>query len=155
MLDATLESFPQCIIQMFYLIRIGTFDNHSFNGNFSNNLIIVSLAFSIFNITSRTISEDKIYFHEHWRYLQFDWQPFHVNWRYIARFVWRLLDISARFGCILSMWLRFGGMITFIYICFESFVLILFAIKTKRYDLLILNFCPTLSLHTHQVPHRC
>ena len=134
MLDATLESFPQCIIQMFYLIRIGTFENHSFNGNFANNLVIVSLVFSIFNITSRTIEEDKIYFHEHWRLLEFNWQPFHINWRYLVRFVWRLLDISSRFGCILLMWLGLGGMVTFVYICFESFVLILLAMKTKRYD---------------------
>ena len=131
MLEATLESFPQCVIQMYYLIRIGSFP--SFKPNFANNLIMVSFIMSIFNISTKTIEEDKVYFLESWRSLEFNKHPFHVNWKYVLRFIWRVFDISLRLVSILLVWLIFGGMVTAIYISFESFILMSLSLKTKRY----------------------
>ena len=87
LLEATLESFPQCVIQLYYFIRVG-----KSGFTIENIIVLVSLITSIINVSSKMISEDKIYFLDNWRYIEFQFSPFHINYRYLVRFCVRAID---------------------------------------------------------------
>ena len=124
-LEASLESFPQTIIQLYYLIKIGS----DFT---SDPLITISLIFSIINISSKMISEDKVFFDKSWHKIEFKIKPFYINFRYILRYVLRLIDLCYRLMLTLLFWIIVGGFGVSIYIGFETISLILLAMYSRR-----------------------
>ena len=124
-LEASLESFPQTIIQLYYLIKIGS----DFT---SDPLITISLIFSIINISSKMISEDKVFFDKSWHTIEFKLKPFHINFRYILRYALRFIDLCYRLVLTLLLWIIVGGCAVSIYIGFETISLILLAMHSRR-----------------------
>ena len=124
-MEAALESFPQCVIQLYYLIQVG------FVGE-DETIFVLSSILSIWNIVTKMVSEDKPYFREHVQSLEFKWKPLHINFLYIFRVVMRLIDFILRVSLILFLWLILGGLIVFIYLGFELFALFVIAVKTKQ-----------------------
>ena len=61
-LEATIESFPQCAIQLYYFVKVRDSSNQSeYNSLTSTDIIvIISLIMSIINVTSKMVNEDKI-----------------------------------------------------------------------------------------------
>ena len=136
MLEAALESFPQCVIQLYYLIQVG------FDGDDQTIVVLFSIL-SIWNIATKMISEDKAYFRDQLHSLEFEWKPFYVNMLYILRVILRLLDFMHRLWLILLTWLVLGGWVVFIYLGFELFVLFVIGIKTRqlRFFFLVQGYC--------------
>ena len=134
-LEAALESFPQCVIQLYYLVKVG-FDNY--DGDSANGIIIVSLIFSIFNISSKMVSEDKVFFDKKYHSLNFILgcraknQISCVNLLYVFRLCLRLFDLVHRLLLILLTWLILGGPIVFIYLSFEFICLLMIAALLKQ-----------------------
>ena len=126
-LEASIESFPQCVIQLYFLISEGSNANDS-----SIEIIYLSLLFSIWNISSKMISEDKVYFMQEWQSLDFQLKPFSLNVRYIGRFIFRMIDFVDRLLLLVLTWTVLGGVTVLIYICFEFMVILAFVVKTKR-----------------------
>ena len=126
LLEATLESFPQCVIQLYYLFQVGYSDD---NNNNNNNLWVIyaSLLFSIVNIASKMISEDKVYFEKKIHSLEFSFKPFYINLKYIFRFIFRLIDFFHRLLLVLLIWIILGDVVLSVYFCTE-FCWILFVI---------------------------
>lgn len=135
-LEASLESFPQCLIQLYYFVTVGI-NNSDNNGD--NSLIFLSLFFSILNVSSKMISEDKVFFAESWREARFGLKPLYLNWRYVCRFFIRVFDFIHRLLFTLLFWLIIGGTYLFFNISVEMIALILIAMKTKRYVLVYIS----------------
>ena len=57
--EAALEAFPQTLIQLFYIVKVGSTKNIS--------LIVFSFVLSLWTIISRTVSEDSLLFNETFR----------------------------------------------------------------------------------------
>ena len=154
LLEATLESFPQCIVQLFYFIKVG--NSNSGDGFSSANVIVlISLITSILNVSSKMITEDKIYFFAKWRNIDLTYSPFYVNYRYIIRFIVRAIDFINRVIFIILIWIILGGMILYIYLFCEFTFLIIIAAISKRFVLIsncfffsvIFSFCCCHNLH--------
>ena len=128
LLEAALESFPQCVIQLYYLIQVGF-------GDENETLVIASSILSIWNIATKMISEDKPYFKAKYQSLELQWKPFHINTHYRDRVLMRLVDFICRLLLILLTWLILGGLVVFIYLGFELFVLFIIAAKTEQLSL--------------------
>ena len=147
LLESTLESFPQCVIQLYYFIRVGK------SGLTSENIIvIISLITSILNVSSKMISEDRIYFVDRWRRSEFKLSPFHINYRYVIRFIVRLIDFINRLIFILLIWIILGGMMLYIYLIFDVIFLVGICIVCKRLVLYSrVLFCFLFLLYFHLV----
>ena len=139
-LEASLESFPQCVVQLYYLIKVGI-NNYDENNNdsLSNEIILISLIFSVLNISSKMVSEDKVFFPKEWHSLNFRWncadedQMSCVNFLYLIRLCLRLFDIVHRLLLILLTWIILGGTVVFIYLCFEFIGLLIISARLKKY----------------------
>ena len=136
-LEASLESFPQCVIQLYYLIQVGS---KNYGDENTNILIVVSLIFSIVNITSKMISEDKVFLPKPWHSLDFDAKPFSVNPRYLFRCCLRLVDFIQRLLLILLAWVTLGGPTVFAYLGFEFMGLFIISAQLKEYVIFVAFF---------------
>ena len=139
LLEASLESFPQAVIQLYYLFKVGTSNYNSTSNNSSTSssnyihgIIYFSLAFSILNISTKMISEDKIYFTKDWQDKDIEYMPPSINKYYLIRFIIRLLDFVTRLLLILLTWIILDGVVVFGYLCFEFICLLIIATKTKK-----------------------
>ena len=154
-LEAALESFPQCVIQLYYLVKVG-FNNFQNDKNSSDEIIVTSLIFSILNVSSKMISEDKAFFPKEWHSLNFrrgsDENQQCVNVLYLLRVLLRLLDIVHRLLLILLTWVILGGPIVFAYLCFEFVSLLTIGVKLKQYVHRIVNVTKKQHLKLHPVP---
>lgn len=141
------------VIQLYYFVIVQSYSDKSLTSG-SNATILISLIFSIYNVSSKMISEDRVFFDQEWR----NWEitPFEneynctcccccqnshrqvrlcFNPRYLARFLLRILDFAYRVSLILLFWLMVGGFGLTIYLSFEWIALIIIAIKAKRFVL--------------------
>ena len=96
-----IESFPQLIIQLYFLFQTDNIDP----------IIFFSIIFSLISITNKAVNEDKPFFIN---YIDEDWQEPHwklkknfVSWRYILRLLFRLFDISSRVLIIVLVWFNY------------------------------------------------
>ena len=124
-LEATLESFPQCVIQLYYLIRVGF-------GDENQTIVILSSILSIWNIVAKMVSADKSYVKPQYQSLELKWESCSLNWLYICRVMARLIDFIHRLFIILVTWLGVGGLPLCVYLGFELVVLFFIAVKTKQ-----------------------
>ena len=121
-LEASLESFPQICIQLFFLIKTNNLAT-SLLTNSNNQIIFISLIFSIYNVSSKMISEDKIFFVQEWQSLElnkfkhewcYNYNYFNkikccFNYKYILRFIVRAFDFLNRVLLIMMLWVIVGG----------------------------------------------
>ena len=103
-----IESFPQLIIQLYYLFKTNTF----YNGN--NSFIIFSVCFSLLSMINKAVTEDKPLFIQKWQESEWKCKLSFVSYRYILRLFFRFFDISSRVLIIVLVWIEFGGEIVFI-----------------------------------------
>ena len=123
-----MESYPQIVIQSFYLIKFEQLQSTSLS---ENVLIIISLIFSTYNVSSKFINEDKMYFDEKWHNVLVNNKR--INGCYIIRFFIRFIDVIVRVLLVLLLWIVVGGMAVSIYVLFELTLLVLLALKTTKY----------------------
>ena len=128
-LEASLESFLQIIIQFYYFIKL--------NLNITSNyLVFTSLIFSILNVSSKMISEDQLYFVEKWQNLNFRCGlsrcSIKCNKWHIFRSIVRLLDVTLRVLVIVTVWLVLGFWFRWGYILVELVILFAVALWSQR-----------------------
>lgn len=133
-LEASLESFWQIVIQLYFLIKS--------NVNINDNLFIfISLLFSIYNVATKMIGEDKIYFIESWQALSFNINKKPCfNSKYLARALVRFLDVFLRVLILSVLWIQLGSIAFAIYVVAELLLFIIVSYKTGRYVLLYFFF---------------
>ena len=129
-LEASLESFPQCVIQLYYLIVVGNRTNDS---TVTTAFITFSLIFSIINISFKIISEDKVYFEKDWQSIEFSSADCSFNYKYLIRLFIRFADLIHRLLLILLSWIILGGTVVFVYLVCEFLALYSIASHQKRY----------------------
>ena len=114
------------MIQLFYVIKS---DLQLEN----NGLLLASLLFSFYNISSKMITEDKIFFDKNWRSIQFNWFKHEYycccpcchestfrccfNLRFFVRFIIRILDFMNRLSLLLILWVVVGGFVGMLTLC--------------------------------------
>ena len=138
LMEACLESFPQIIIQLFYFIKL----NFTFSGNY---LLLVSLIFSIYSVSTKITSEDQAYFVEKCKDSNFKcvWHKckIRLNKYFVLRFIVRLMDVICRVTFLLSVWIYFGGIVAALYVGLQCILLAAGSIVMKKYVLYLLEFC--------------
>ena len=132
-LEASLESFPQIIIQFYYFLKLNV-------NVYDNLLVFISLIFSICNISSKMISEDELYFVQDWQKLN----PVCCNYKqsqlpslnplYVIRFMIRLADVTLRVLTVLIIGIVFGLSWLSCYVAAEGLILGISAFRAKRYS---------------------
>eukprot|EP01084_Bolivina_argentea_P240171 403557_1 len=131
-LEAIFESAPQSLITTIYLIK-----TDSFRGS---PLVLVSLLFSLRSIIGKIVSDDKMISIDKAKSLSFRKSKIKtfscISWLYVARYFWRILDVSCRIFASALLWLALGGWYLFLYFIVESLIFISVCIKTKRYEYL-------------------
>ena len=134
-LEASWESFPQITIQLVYFIKLNLIISNNF-------LVFISLIFSIYNVSTKMISEDSIYFIQEWQNARlkckYDGYGCCINGGYITRFLIRLLDVTQRVLLILLIWIILGGKYALIYVGWEAGILIIAAVLTQKYVLVLI-----------------
>ena len=122
-LEASLEAFPQVVIQLYFFIQVKMDISQYW-------IVFASLIMSFCNVTSKMASEDKIYFIMPWQNI-FVGQC--VNIRYLFRYFIRLCDVFQRIILILLLWIGIGGLYCALYIILEMIVLTILSFFTKEY----------------------
>ena len=122
-LEASLEAFPQAVIQFYFFIQVGMdIEKHW--------IVFASLVMSLYNVSSKMVSEDTLYFIKEWKNT-FVGQCLSIF--YLYRFWLRLTDVFQRISLILLIWIGIGGFYCAAYILFEIFILSIIGIATKEY----------------------
>ena len=88
-LEAAYESSAQALIQIYYLIKTDSFSTFS--------LVLVSTVSSLWSISSKLVSDDKIMMKE-WAKYAFDKKRF--SHEYIIRILFRLQDVTIKIFCM-------------------------------------------------------
>ena len=136
MLEAVFESFPQSLIQLFFIIK-----TRSSGG--INSIVVVSLIFSILSLTNKVISDDSPAFEEekgktmtYKREVVVDYHGYEaggeirrknetfVSFYYFVRIFYRVLDVLYRLSILVLIWVIMGGLALFIVGIAEFVVLI-------------------------------
>eukprot|EP01083_Nonionella_stella_P204964 746817_1 len=121
-LEATLESSPQALIQLIYLIKTNTFT--------SSYLVLISFISSILCIVSKLVSDDKIIVIS---------KAKHFNgfssW-YVLRVLWRFLDITSNICIMTLIWIAMGGVALTFKVAVESVAFLFICIRTGQWEFL-------------------
>eukprot|EP01084_Bolivina_argentea_P304872 526608_1 len=106
-LEAVFESAPQALIQTIFLVKTETFQH--------NPIIVASLVFSLWSIVSKIISDDRgiaIITAKHANFVCAS-RKFKscscISWQFMARYIWRILDVSSRILIASLLWVVLGG----------------------------------------------
>ena len=118
-MEAILESSPQIVIQLFYIIKT----------NSASLIVYISLIWSLYTIASKAIAEDKLHFKK-------EYQSWHNCKNYFKRVLYRMADITYRVSIILLIWLILGGEYAFLIILVEFVVLLFICKRTDNYAFL-------------------
>ena len=146
-LEAVLESTPQAFIQLFYIAKTSVY------GETANIVVFLSLIYSIWSIANKSTSEDKIAFKRVYQNIKkskknmydggyiggkekYAWYD-RINWGYIARILYRIVDVIYRVSVFFLTWIVCGGVWAFIILVVEVSVIFYFC---KKYDELSLVF---------------
>ena len=130
LMEACLESFPQIIIQFYYFIKL----DFTFKGNY---VLLISLIFSIYSVSTRITREDKNCFCKSWR--EANAKCCSVNKYFVIRCLVRLMDVTCRVTFILAVWIYFGGIFAALYIAIPFVVLAVHAKLIPKYVCRILS----------------
>ena len=130
-LETILESSPQAVLQLFFLIKTGT----------SNNvLVFLSFCWSMWSITNKAVSEDKMAFCEQFQDSSIECKEipkyFCIRGGYVGRLTFRIIDVVYRVCMIVLIWIFLGGLDLFVIIFCEMVVLGINCVKTDDYGLI-------------------
>ena len=123
-LEASLEAFPQVVIQLYFFIQVEMDIGKYW-------VIFASLIMSLYNVASKMASEDRVYFVKSWQSVFVG--KCMINIRYLFRYIIRLCDVFQRIILILMLWVGIGGFYCALYIIFEIIVLSILSFLTKEY----------------------
>lgn len=147
-LEAVLESAPQSVLQIIFLWKLKQF----------NILVIISLIFSLFSLSSRFTPDDNKLFNKRSAELNCKCKQFTaglkkwafvyspakrklclccISWYYIRRRVWRVGDITVRIFILSLIWVSVGGYFLSFYIAFEFFFFLYLSIKFNKFEILM------------------
>eukprot|EP01084_Bolivina_argentea_P078604 142649_1 len=107
-LEATFESGPQLLISILFITK-------TYDPNVAiDPIILLSIIASIWTLTSRVTSDDKLILYNSWKEpLLSDYKfPYihYINWRYVFRVIcWRFCEISSRVFVLVLFWITMGG----------------------------------------------
>ena len=103
-------AMPQLLLTSVFIAKTGEFDG----------IIVISLISSLWSLTARVSSDDKILVSEEWKSLDYSYNKCPcINFRYIFRVLVRFIEISSRVGLLTLMWINMGGLATGIIIGVE------------------------------------
>ena len=132
-LESFLESTPQALIQLYFVIKSGI-HNRSVS-----NTVYVSTLWSIWMVANRAVSEDRLAFKEEYQNASINsWKLskisryFCIKKGYLGRLVYRLMDVFYRLCIVLLVWLFIGGLEIGLILFVESMVLVFFCWKTNE-----------------------
>ena len=128
-LEASLEAFPQVVIQLYFFIQVQMDIKQYW-------IVFASLIMSLYNVSSKMASEDTIYFIDAWKNFT---HANRVNIRFLFRFIVRLFDVFHRIFLILLLWIGIDGLYCAAYIFFEIGILSIISFCTKEYVFLELG----------------
>merc|ERR1712228_223128 len=98
-------------------------------------IIIVSILFSLWSLTSRVVSDDKTMFENKWKDVQFSFKKCPIiNPRYLLRTFWRFLEITNRIFVCTLIWINLGGLALFTILIIEFFYCFILCIAQKTPD---------------------
>ena len=123
-LEASLEAFPQVVIQLYFFIQVKMDIGKYW-------VIFASLIISLYNVSNKMAGEDKIYFIKSWQNVFVG--HYKMNFRYLFRYIVRVCDVFQRIMLILLLWIGIGGFYCALYIVFEMFILSCLSFATKEY----------------------
>ena len=107
-LEGTFESAPQILISILFITK-------TYNpGTGVDPIILISVISSIWTVTSRVTSDDKLILKPEWKSIFLDGYKFpyihHLNKLYFVRVIfWRLFEISSRVFILVLFWISVGG----------------------------------------------
>lgn len=102
----------------------------------------MSLCMSLWSMTSKAVSEDKLFFTREYQAmkLKISKKKCHnhkcVSWQYILRVIYRSSDITLRVFILLLVWVVIGGFELFVLLFIESCVLVYLALKCEDWSVL-------------------
>ena len=120
-LEGTFESGPQILISILFITK-------TYDPNVGiDPIILISAISSIWTLTSRVTSDDKLILHDEWKSSLLPDAKFpyinHLNWRYFVRVIfWRFFEISSRVFILALFWVAVGGFALIIVMSFELFL---------------------------------
>eukprot|EP01083_Nonionella_stella_P140444 430713_1 len=107
-LEGTFESGPQILISLLFITKTYNPDTPP------DPIILISAISSIWTLTSRVVSDDKLLLKDEWKSAFLEGNKFpwinHLNWRYVVRVLcWRFCEISSRVFILVLLWVAVGG----------------------------------------------
>eukprot|EP01083_Nonionella_stella_P106237 306279_1 len=131
-LEAVFEATPQALIQTIFLVKSGSFEN--------NQIVVVSLVFSLWSIVSKIVSDDRIMSISEAKYAAYKWRQSTncrcVSWSFIARYIWRVFDVSSRIFISSLFWLVLGGTYLSIAVVCDCIVILIICAISGRFEFL-------------------
>eukprot|EP01083_Nonionella_stella_P215162 774642_1 len=147
LLEAALESSPQTVIQLVFLIKTGS-PNSSF-------LITISLLSSFWSIISKVMSDDKMVVVENAqsfvRTSKSFYEPCPCNSLYVFRVIWRVFDVSNHILVMSLLWIAVGGFYVAIKVGFELVIFVFICYKTNQWEFLFGLVALVVSVATPQL----
>eukprot|EP01084_Bolivina_argentea_P309848 536000_1 len=140
LLEAVFESAPQILLGMGYILK------QSGGKQSIDIIVIISVLFSLWSLTSKVTSDDKILFDDVFHSTEF--QALDVrfkkhlcfmqfNYKYLVRVIlWRFFEIMSRVLLLMLLWINIGGMALFIILFIEFGICVIFCIIEKTPDLM-------------------
>ena len=122
-LQNKLKGTPQALLQLFYVLKIKSF------GSKVSGIVYLSLIWSLWTISSKSISEDKSYFKKKYRSIT------KSKW-YIVIVLYRMMDVTYRISVLLLVWLILGGFGMFCIIIVEFICLLVLSKSKKEFGLM-------------------
>eukprot|EP01083_Nonionella_stella_P297353 1009844_1 len=142
LLESALESSPQTVVQLVFLLKTGASD--------TNFLITLSLLSSFWTIISKIVSDDKEVVIDKAKRFQRNRrgepQPM-----YFVRIIWRVLDVSSHIVLMALLWISVGGLYVAIQVGVEFVVFLYICNKTNRWELLVGLVAHVISVATPQL----
>eukprot|EP01083_Nonionella_stella_P043394 117062_1 len=142
LLEAIFEASPQVLLSMGYIVKTLA------DGNEVADIVFISTVFSLWSLTSKVISDDKVLFSTDspFRNLNLKFKKRYTihgtakcciqfHWQYILRAVfWRFLEISGRITMCALFWINIGGLGLLIVLGLEMCFLFVFCLIEKSPD---------------------
>ena len=143
--EAIFESGPQIILSMGWILKA------SLDGAEISQIIVISTIFSLWSLTSKVASDDKMLFDDYGtEFISADFKfkdkfPFiYFHWQYFVRVIfWRFLEITGRINLCVLIWINVGGLSLSIILSIEILICLILCLFEKSY---VTYIC----IYTHQ-----
>ena len=114
-MESMLQSFPQSIVQMYFLLETDFVSSDTFKA-----LIVLSIIFSILSLVNMSLLQDEILLGK----FKSRFNTLNYNFMYLLHALFRILDISGRVSILALVWSTLGGYIAGLSIGLEFLLLL-------------------------------